>query len=188
MVPDAITAEWVAKEFKENGYKSDMSISTTKGARMAMTEYLKANGVFYSDTDNGEKWRRVVRDLVPNEQKHANPRHYGRVPPKFYGRWDFVTYHYLFPARAIHSPVFRYGMAFVFTYYAHYWSFELYVKPFGMLPPCSKLPIHPQCHFLKIVQDYTFNGWNDFAKVFMLWVVQQCFGKVAEVIAPLRRR
>ena len=188
MSKDHLTPARILKEFKENGYESEYSSSKTLGVRQPMTDYLKANGVFYSDTDNGEKWRRVVRDCVPSEQHLADPSHYKRVPKKFAYRWDFVVHHYLFPARLIHHPLFRYALAFTFTYYAHLWSFEWYVKPLWNLPPCAKIPLQPQCYALKTIQDYTFNGWNDFAKLFWLWGVQNVFKQVAEVIAPLRHR
>ena len=188
LFPDTLTPEWVAKEFGEDGYGSKCGLSATKGIKLLMTNYLKANGVYYSDTDNAEKWRRVVRDVVKSEHHHAKPYHYSRTPAKFYRRWDFIVYHHCVPARLIHSPMCRLACVLMFTYWAHYWSFELYVKPFGMLPPCSKLPIQAQCHVLKAFQDYTFNGWNDFAKGFLMFVVNAAYGQVAQVIAPLRHR
>ena len=187
MLPETLTPEWVAKEFKEDGYESKCSLSTTKGAKQLMKDYLKTKGMYHSETDNAEKWRRVVRDAVHEEHHLAVPYHYSSTPAKFYMRWDFIAYHYCVPKRLLHSPLALYTLAFVFTYYAHYWSFELYTRPFGPLPKCSKFPLQPQCHFLKNVQDYTFNSWYDVARVVSLWMVQNVFKQLAQVIAPLRR-
>ena len=187
MSKDHLTPARVLKEFKENGYESEYSSSKTLGVRQPMTDYLKANGVFYSDTDNGEKWRRVVR-LRSERTTFRRSLPLQACPQEVCVPMDFVVQHYLFPARLIHHPLFRYALAFTFTYYAHLWSFEWYVKPLWNLPPCAKIPLQPQCYALKTIQDYTFNGWNDFAKLFWLWGVQNVFKQVAELIAPLRRR
>ena len=147
MLPETLTTEWVAKEFKEDGYESKCSLSTTKGVKQLMKDYLKAKGIYHSETDNAEKWRRVVRDAVQSEHHLAMPYHYSGTPAKFYKRWDFIVYHYCVPARLLHSPLVLYTLAFTFTYWAHYWSFELYVKPIGPLPRCSKMPIQPLVTF-----------------------------------------
>ena len=58
-----------------------------------------------------------------------------------------------------------YAMTFLLMYYAHQFSYELYVYKSDGIAPCYKYPLQFHCEVLRLFQRYTFSGIEDVSKI-----------------------
>ena len=166
--PHMLTESYILEAFEAEGYDCFLIKPTTKGSKGMMEEFLRKNHIKHANLDNAERWKRIVRHVVPEERKKADPQHYKKFPFKnFLFDVRFFKHFFAWAFSFAHSFYFQSFLAVIIVYHLHFWSYDLYVKPLPMLGatiPCSKLPIQFHCRFFKFVQDNTYNSWDDIYK------------------------
>ena len=183
-LPDVLTAEWVVEEFNASGYADGrMHLSTTKGAKEKMTDKMKDLGMKTAGMSNAVRWERIVRHYVESERHLAQPSSYKSFfynPPVFNTFYADRRFYMHFNLSILKHDLVLYVFTFLAMYYAHQFSYELYVYKSANLAPCYKYPLQFHCELLRMFQRYTFSGIEDVSKIVSAIVLKNVLSKMLQ--------
>ena len=167
LLPETLTCDWINGEYAAHGYDGRMKDPIMKGAKDKMTTLMKECNLKTSALTNEARWLRLVRHCVDSERHKANPAHYksffySDTFKLFWGDRRFWVY---FNVGFLKHDSVLYAMTFLLMYYAHQFSYELYVYKSDGVAPCYKYPLQFHCEILRLFQRYTFSGIEDVSKI-----------------------
>ena len=166
-LPETLTTEWVVNEYALNGNDNIMTQPTTRGAKEKMLELMRSLNMKITGLNNGSRWERLVRHCVDSEKQLAQPAHYKSFfyTSTFAAFWYDRRFWLYFNVAFLKHDLFLYFLTFTLMYYAHQYSYELYVFKSDGIAACYKYPLQFHCELLRLFQRYTFSGIEDVSKI-----------------------
>lgn len=182
--PNTPVSEIIMGHYQQYGMQDGpLTKKTTQGVRERLTNEMRELNMKTSHaTTNLRRYQVLCCHYVPEERHQAEPKTYKRFPLATFGtKLAFWIHFYGWIFAFLQNPSAQFVVAFLFLWYLHLWSHQLYMTaiPELMIPySCAKMPIQWHCGILNAVQNNTFTGIHDmrkaiialFVRTFVSWV------------------